>query len=1521
MSAPYSTTLFCDKHKQKYKSDIESYVRNLSITTAVEATKQLQSLAAYSSALCRSHHRQGKTKTTAPSWSPELELIRLNIAFLRTVLNVIQFARSHNQPWYVQLQYALRDWQKAHTVLVDRHAITDINRFGTAPHMWQHLHSLLDLEAQLVLAAQRCQALAITCRHHLFQKRLAAVASHVASALGRNKIKTVIAITGHKKKSMVDLSYVVTNHNIIIDPVEVHQTCTRHFQQHHSINSTSFPTIINWDSQDSVVSSKLQFDQHCQSHLPVDLHWTTDALWTGFTSPWTQVATAECARRVAAAKSSLSHCPSLSELRHAISHSPTTSPGVSGLSFSHIKLWTPPTIERVHHLLSLLWHDNHLIPDHWHWKLLCPIPKADKDPQVLDNLRPIMLVESLRKLWVGIIISRLSVFLTQEPILSTSQHGYVAHRSTVTSTLQLLDNIDDFSENRIDMYLSSWDFTKAFDSLPFSLSRLALQRAFIPSDIADWLLRLDIDGRIIVRTPYALDSLRRHQLKYFRPPSDTNSLSYFKAGGGVAQGDVHSPYVWRLFIDILLRALEYLRPQLAPFPTINTSDFGYADDIISLACTLLNLQQKADIVSAFSIITGISISWSKLRATCQEWSVHTHHPTLVVWDKTMVAHDVPLVRGQTIRHLGFQISTMGDSKHALETTSAALKISTDHLLRRTKWLPSEAVLKTAALRTVAQTTYATQLSTYTSSQLHTLDTSLFKLYRAATKHWPTFPSAMLHISYQHCGLGLPAISSVTYNAKHRILQRAMISSTLGDSIIHRYLRYHGVHPTLHNACTVPDPSARPGGASGYWLDNLLQHCNTCGLVLQRGGHHSNLSSETQLVNLLPSHRAYWIEEGLACLGDLYDPINRCWIHTPSHNIPSILPNIAQVIMHHSLRVGQCWRTSLASDEVYEILTIHSSDAIHARVWRLLQRDNRVGQPALELTSHHFGPISHAQLFASATAQRIYTHKDRLALNGTVTRRTIWHHQVQPTPTIMPLPAAPLVDSIMHEIYSHFYNQPINIYTDGSWKALGSGRDRALLFSTSSVGGGSLVIASSSQQWRDYPVLVYHIIDDGSSPTAHAYTWELMALAMASLIQSHYAHGCQLYSDCTSALQTIMHATPSSALLDTHAVLIYPIAQLATRPSAQHIAAHPEIHIGNTRPWTQHEWGIHIADLAASHIDDINQLSVAHILTTPVRSSQVLDAFKHLGTWTWCYKSNTPILLPIKSIWSQHTEHTYLQQRDQHHDPLASPASWQQRSWRLTSLVHQFKSSSTRKRARLQRILLHWSGIGVNLHRDQPQCADAFCPNCNVLESEYHLLRHCTDPQVQQLRAVATKQAAHYIAAHANTNPLAHFMLSLHASIDEHPHGHLMYFGFLTTTLATTLPTYDENDVLITQLKNTVVEYLRILSQGGLSIIDLVRARRHLVLPTPSPTPPASSTDRQPHNNHHLQRPTAIPRTAKPTSKRLKRLAHESGLADIHTKFIDRNHLITDYFKRPRPSSPQPAPPPVPPHDHATTHPP
>jgi hypothetical protein len=79
---------------------------------------------------------------------------------------------------------------------------------------------------------------------------------------------------------------------------------------------------------------------------------------------------------------------------------------MSGLTHDMLKLWTPELVSLAHGHLAYL-QTAGIVPDWWKFSWLVPIPKSD-DPFVTpSNLRPIILLEVMRKVWVGITIKKI----------------------------------------------------------------------------------------------------------------------------------------------------------------------------------------------------------------------------------------------------------------------------------------------------------------------------------------------------------------------------------------------------------------------------------------------------------------------------------------------------------------------------------------------------------------------------------------------------------------------------------------------------------------------------------------------------------------------------------------------------------------------------------------------------------------------------------------------------------------------------------------------------------------------------------------------------------------------------------------------------------------------------------------------------------------------------------------------------------------------------------------------------------
>ena len=92
--------------------------------------------------------------------------------------------------------------------------------------------------------------------------------------------------------------------------------------------------------------------------------------------------------------------------------------GMTGLSYSMLKDLPIAAKIVMYKALVQAWDDK-TTPESWKWRWIHPIPKqADPD---LTQLRPICLLECLRKLWSRIFVQRIANFLQEQKVLHKGQ--------------------------------------------------------------------------------------------------------------------------------------------------------------------------------------------------------------------------------------------------------------------------------------------------------------------------------------------------------------------------------------------------------------------------------------------------------------------------------------------------------------------------------------------------------------------------------------------------------------------------------------------------------------------------------------------------------------------------------------------------------------------------------------------------------------------------------------------------------------------------------------------------------------------------------------------------------------------------------------------------------------------------------------------------------------------------------------------------------------------------------------------
>ena len=269
-----------------------------------------------------------------------------------------------------------------------------------------------------------------------------------------------------------------------------------------------------------------------------------------------------------------------------------------------VKGWPDPVISIVHELLTFAFDGP--TPTWLQWGWLCPKPKDPSSNITLDGLRPLMLLEVLRKIWLWIYVRKIVSLWESHQTLTHSQHGFRKGHGTDSALLIHLNCLEHARHTSSPLYLSSWDIRRAFDSVSKEAMDASWRRLGVPAATAHWIAHLDDHGPTAVRSPWALDAWRWARYAGLPPGTSTERPGTFTRERGTPQGDVSSPHAWTAFFDIALRALDMTDPAshfhmpALYSQSVVVSDVGYADDLVSFSSSLAGLQFKADIMHSCS---------------------------------------------------------------------------------------------------------------------------------------------------------------------------------------------------------------------------------------------------------------------------------------------------------------------------------------------------------------------------------------------------------------------------------------------------------------------------------------------------------------------------------------------------------------------------------------------------------------------------------------------------------------------------------------------------------------------------------------------------------------------------------------------------------------------------------------------------------------------------------------------------------------------------------------------------------
>ncbi|GBB92227.1 hypothetical protein RclHR1_19890004 [Rhizophagus clarus] len=288
--------------------------------------------------------------------------------------------------------------------------------------------------------------------------------------------------------------------------------------------------------------------------------------------------------------------------------------GVSGITYEDIKHLHKDFFDFIVNFFNDILTSGHL-PNGWNNAHLYPILKPTDWGYNIKNTRPIILLETFRKLFIKIITSRLQKVLSNASILQSNNRAGLTGESTFQPLQHLTHTIEmaNLIGHKQELWIGLQDLSKTYDRINTSLLKLSLQRIGIPNKINSLILQLFTNRYNQVITP-------------------TGYTPQYKVIQGIDQGEVISPLMWIVYYDPLF---AYINTAPIPpedcFTTIvkrkkniwdpssdreveySLSVQGYLDDTTWVAPSLSALNRLLSIAEDFYKIANIKINKDKYR--------------------------------------------------------------------------------------------------------------------------------------------------------------------------------------------------------------------------------------------------------------------------------------------------------------------------------------------------------------------------------------------------------------------------------------------------------------------------------------------------------------------------------------------------------------------------------------------------------------------------------------------------------------------------------------------------------------------------------------------------------------------------------------------------------------------------------------------------------------------------------------------------------------------------------------------
>jgi ribonuclease HI len=327
-----------------------------------------------------------------------------------------------------------------------------------------------------------------------------------------------------------------------------------------------------------------------------------------------------------------------------------------------------------------------------------------KEPSYdMTNLRPIVLLETLYKMLSMLIHDRLRRFVEDHQLLSITQEGSRRGHSTLRQVQRLRWAIEAAERDKKEIYLIYLDWSNAFNSVNVDSMFQILEAYGIP-DVD--LLKSMYDG------------------SWFVGDNSFGRTDPILLERGVKQGDVLSPLMFSLVIDVLLRNWRLQTKARPGLP----EEFAFVDDLSAATRTARAASVLLHVVADFEEFSGMRVNIKKSGVSAYDFL-----------RKRAIATTSIKLRGQTLptiqpheayKYLGVMVQLNGawtaEKQHVLRKLRNAVD-----MIRTTAMLETWQRVRLVEMCVRSVFRYSAGLIPWTANEMERLNATLIQGFKAA----------------------------------------------------------------------------------------------------------------------------------------------------------------------------------------------------------------------------------------------------------------------------------------------------------------------------------------------------------------------------------------------------------------------------------------------------------------------------------------------------------------------------------------------------------------------------------------------------------------------------------------------------------------------------------------------------------------------------------------------------------------------------------------------------------------------